>query len=230
MKLQTAKYVNEILIREGDALIVVDVQNDFLPGGALATQAGDPIVRNINQTIQKFTELNLPVIFTQDWHPKEHYSFAIAHEGKQPFDEFHAEALGPVLWPDHCVQGSKGAEFAPDLNTKPANAIIRKGYNKEIDSYSGFLENDQQTETGLDGYLKDRNVKRIFIAGLAFDYCVFFTAVDGACKDYEVYTLLDLTQPVGSPEGRIEKAQEEMEEKSVNFAESAALKFEEVEA
>lgn len=223
MELKSAQHLKEITLTQEDALLVVDIQNDFLPGGALATQEGDSIVEGVNQAMQQFDRQGLAVVFTQDWHPEGHYSFASVHEGKAPFDAYKAEGLGPVLWPDHCVQGSQGADFAPGLHTHYAQTIVRKGYRRPIDSYSGFVENDHKTETGLDGYLQGRGVKRIFICGLAFDYCVYFTAADGAEKGYEVIVLTDLSQPVGAPEGRIERAREDLANKGVQFAKSDIL-------
>lgn len=223
MELEGVKYDSKISLNHGDALIVTDVQNDFLPGGALETQEGHKIINGVNEATKVFEEADLPVVFTQDWHPEGHYSFAGAHEGKQPFDPYEAPGLGPVLWPDHCVQGTKGAEFAPNLNDRRAEAIIRKGYNPKIDSYSGFVENDHQTETGLDGYLKGRGVDRVFVCGLAFDYCVYFTVADAADKGYEVVLLVDLTQPVGAPENSIENARDAMQEKGVIFGDSKAV-------
>lgn len=223
MKLENIELQNNITLHDSDALVVVDIQNDFLPGGALEAPNGDAIIPNVNKTMEVFNHKNLPIVFTQDWHPKGHYSFASSHEGKNPFDPYEDRGLGPVLWPDHCVQGSKGAEFATDLNTHFAEAIIRKGYRKKIDSYSGFVENDFKTETGLDGYLKSRGVNRIFVCGLTFDYCAYFTAVDGRDKNYEVVLLTDLTEPVGAPEGSIERARDDMKHRGVKFTELSAI-------
>jgi len=224
MELKDIQHEKEVTLREGDALIVVDMQNDFMPGGALEVENGDSIIPDVNNMMKRFKEANLPVIFTQDWHNEGHHSFASAHEGKEPFDPFDGDAIGPVLWPDHCVQGSEGAEVHPDVDVINAEAIIRKGYTKEIDSYSGFLENDHQTETGLDGYLQSRGIERIFVCGLAMDYCVFFTAADGADKGYDVYFMSDLTLPVGSPEDSVSNSLETMTEKGVNFVRSDAVK------
>jgi nicotinamidase/pyrazinamidase len=207
----------------GDALAVVDIQNDFIPGGALAVHGGDSIIPGINRIMEVFSTADLPVILTQDWHPSGHCSFASAHPGKKPYDAFKSEGLGPVLWPDHCVQGSPGAEFHRDLDTRFAQAVIRKGYHRDIDSYSGFLENDLKTRTGLDGYLKSRGVKRLFICGLALDYCVFFTAVDGVGLGYEMYVITDLARPVGSPPDSVSRALKTMTDKGVRFIRSADI-------
>jgi len=217
MELQDIEHADSVGLKDGDALLVVDMQYDFMPGGALPVEDGDTLVPKINKLMRKFTEAGLPIILTQDWHTPGHYSFASAHEGKKPYDPYEAPGIGPVLWPDHCVQGSHGSEFHEDLNVDAAQAIIRKGYRKKIDSYSGFLENDHQTETGLDGYLKNRNIKRIFVVGLAFDYCVFYTAADGADKEYDVYQISDLTLAVGSPEDSVSNAIETMQGKGVRF-------------
>lgn len=224
MELQAASHLSDIQLSQGDALLVVDVQNDFLPGGALATQEGDSIIEGVNDTMNNCFRQGLPIVFTQDWHPEGHHSFASVYTDKAPFDPFEAKGLGPVLWPDHCLQGSKGAAFADFLKTEYAQTIVRKGFNRQIDSYSGLLENDHETETGLDGYLRGRGVKRLLVCGLAFDYCVFFTASDGIRKGYEVVVLTDLTQPVGSPEGSIGRARENMERGGVQFAKAELLK------
>ncbi len=224
MELKAANHLSNFRFSQGDALLVVDIQNDFLPGGALATEEGDGIIEGVNDTMHLCYERGLPVIFTQDWHPEGHHSFASAYPDKAPFDPFEAKGLGPVLWPDHCVQGSRGAEFAGSLYTEYAQTIVRKGYNKRIDSYSGLLENDHETETGLDGYLKGRGINNLLLCGLAFDYCVYFTALDGIGKGYKVIVLTDLTQPVGSPEGSIDRARQDMENRGVQFAKSDLLR------
>ena len=167
------------------ALIVIDLQNDFCPGGLLAVADGDQIVPQVNALMQQF-----PVrVLTQDWHPVGHSSFASSHPGKDPFEVIEM-AYGPqVLWPVHCVQGSVGAAFHPDLRTDPADLIIRKGFRPEIDSYSAFFENDHSTPTGLDGYLRTRGVDSLTLVGLATDFCVQYSAVDAAKLGYDV-TLL----------------------------------------
>ncbi len=223
MKLSDVQHLDSVTLQKGDALIVVDMQNDFMPGGALAVEKGDEFVEDVNRLMRRFKEMGLPVILTQDWHTPGHNSFASVHEGKEPFEPHEEPGIGPVLWTDHCVQGTKGAEFHPDLDTRYAETIIRKGYRKQVDSYSGFLENDHETETGLDGYLRGRGVKRIFVCGLAADYCTHFTAADGAQKGYEVFYLSDLTNPVGSPEDSVEIAVNDMQEKGVQFVKSTAL-------
>ena len=224
MELKDVHHSDPVRLREGDALVVVDMQNDFMPGGALAVEDGDAIIDPVNALMALFGGSDLPVVFTQDWHPPDHKSFASRHPGKSPFDPFEAPGIGPVLWPDHVVQGTKGAEFHPDLDARFAEAVIRKGYHRDIDSYSGFLENDHETETGLDGYLRGRGVERIFVCGLAADYCAYFTAADGAEKGYEVFYLSDLTYPVGSPPDSMEKAIADMRRKGVRFVRSAGIR------
>jgi nicotinamidase/pyrazinamidase len=206
-----------------DALVVVDMQNDFMPGGALPVAGGDLFIKGVNGLMRRFFTSGLTVALTQDWHPSGHHSFASAHENKKPFDAFSAPGLGPVLWPDHCVQGSPGAEFHAALETSFAHAVIRKGFHSAVDSYSGFLENDRATETGLDGYLKGRGVRRLFVCGLALDYCVYFTAMDGIDKGYEVYFIADLTKPVASPENSVSDALQGMTRKGVRFLRAVSV-------
>ncbi len=174
------------------ALIVIDVQNDFCPGGALAVPGGDEIVPGINALMAEFPA----VILTQDWHPAGHSSFASQHPGKAPM-EMTEMPYGPqVLWPDHCVQGSDGAAFHPDLNTDRADLIIRKGFRPEIDSYSAFFENDHTTPTGLEGYLRTRGISHLTMVGLATDFCVNFSAVDAARLGFAVEVRGDLCRAI----------------------------------
>ncbi len=165
-----------------EALIVIDVQNDFCPGGALAVAEGDQIVPEINALMDDFAT----VVLTQDWHPAGHSSFASSHDGKNPLEMIDMPYGPQVLWPDHCVQGSAGAEFHKDLRLEPANLIIRKGMNPAIDSYSAFFENDQTTPTGLEGYLRGLGITHLTMVGLATDFCVHFSAVDAAKLDFDV--------------------------------------------
>lgn len=161
---------------ETQALIVIDVQNDFCPGGALAVAGGDEIISRINGLMGDFAT----VVLTQDWHPGDHASFAANHPGAAPFS-LTTMPYGPqVLWPTHCVQGTKGADFHADLRTDPAHLVIRKGFRPQIDSYSAFFENDHSTATGLDGYLRSRGVTDVTLVGLATDYCVAYSALDAA--------------------------------------------------
>ena len=210
-------FEKNVVVSISDALIIVDVQNDFIPGGNLAVAGGDEIVEEINEIQELFNFKNARIVLTQDWHPISHNSFASVHEGKQPFDPYDEDGVGPLLWPDHCVQGSKGADFHPKLNLNRAKAIIRKGYNPIIDSYSGFIENDKQTLTGLAGYLKECKVNRIFICGLALDYCVYFTAIDGKKLGFEVYVIPDLTRGIDDPENNIKNTLEDMKSNGIKF-------------
>jgi len=161
-------------VRDDDVLLVIDVQNDFCPGGALAVADGDAVVPVINSLVGRFGH----VVLTQDWHPPGHSSFASSHPGSAPFGTITMPYGQQTLWPDHCVQGTKGAAFHPQLKTDSAELVIRKGFRGEIDSYSAFYENDRRTPTGLAGYLRERGLQRIFLAGLATDFCVYYSAAD----------------------------------------------------
>lgn len=174
------------------ALIVIDVQTDFCPGGALAVPGGDEIVAPINALMYEADA----VVLTQDWHPAGHSSFASAHPGKAPYDLTEMPYGAQVLWPDHCVIGSPGAAFHPALNTDRADLIIRKGHNPAIDSYSAFFENDRRTPTGLEGYLRTRGVERLTLVGLATDFCVTYSALDAAKLDFAVTVREDLCRAI----------------------------------
>ncbi len=217
MRLPEVKIARNVGIHSNDALIVVDVQKDFMPSGALPVVEGDLVVPGINKLIAEFRTAANSIVLTQDWHTPDHQSFASAHRGKKPYEQFSSEGVGPILWPDHCVRGTLGAEFHRDLNTEAARLIIRKGTNPRIDSYSAFIENDKKTETGLSGYLRTIGVKRVFLCGLALDYCVFYTAVDGKKLGFDVVLIIDLTRPVGAPEGTVTHALEEMTSKEIIF-------------
>ncbi|MEX3316365.1 bifunctional nicotinamidase/pyrazinamidase [Sulfitobacter sp. PS-8MA] len=187
------------------ALIVIDVQNDFLPGGALGVPQGDAVLKGINALMPEFDA----VVLTQDWHPAGHLSFASSHADKTPY-ELITMPYGPqVLWPDHCIQGSIGAQFHPDLQIDRADMIIRKGYNPDIDSYSAFFENDHRTPTGLEGYLRTRGIERLTMVGLALDFCVNFSAVDAAKLGFEVEVREDLCRAIDL-DGSLAKAREGM--------------------
>ena len=173
------------------ALIIIDMQNDFCTGGALAVKDGEKIIKCINNAQKEFKT----IILTQDWHPKEHSSFASNHSA-EPYTNVEM-AYGPqILWPDHCVQGSTGANFHKNLNTNKSDLILRKGSNPKIDSYSAFFENDKNTTTGLEGYLIKKDIKRLYLCGLAFDYCVFYSALDGVKLGFEVFVFQDLTKAI----------------------------------
>lgn len=194
------------------ALLVIDVQNDFCPAGALAVVGGNEIIPHINEEMAKYD----CVVLTQDWHPKGHSSFATSHEGKNPLELIKMPYGDQVLWPDHCVQGSKGAEFHPDLNIEQANAIIRKGSNPFIDSYSAFFENDRKTPTGLDGYLKSLEIEKINLVGLATDFCVNYSAQDAANLGYKVSVLEKMCRAIDL-NGSLAAAKSEMQNCGVEF-------------
>ncbi|SFS13339.1 nicotinamidase/pyrazinamidase [Granulicella pectinivorans] len=178
-----------------DALVVIDMQRDFLPGGSLAVAGGDEIIPALNALAAKFDH----VLLTQDWHPANHISFASTH-GRQPFtDTIEAPYGTQHLWPGHCIQNTPGADLHPDLDIPHAELILRKGFREQIDSYSAFLENDGTTPTGLAGYLRERNLQRLFFAGVAYDFCVGFSAIDGHRLGFETIVLEDLTRAVSLP-------------------------------
>jgi nicotinamidase/pyrazinamidase len=180
-----------------DALLVIDMQRDFLPGGTLAVPEGDAIIPGINAMAARFEH----VILTQDWHPLGHISFASSHPGAHPFETIEVSYGTQHLWPDHCVQGTTGAALDPRLQIPQAELILRKGFRPNIDSYSAFLEDDHTTPTGLAGYLRERNLTRLFLCGLAYDFCVGYSAVDGANLGFECHVLEDLTRAVDLPPG-----------------------------
>ncbi len=202
----------------GDVLLIIDVQNDFCPGGGLAVPEGDAVVPVINRIAPAFGQ----VVLTQDWHPPGHLSFASSHPGRQPYETVEA-AYGPqTLWPDHCVQGTPGAAFHADLETSRAGMIIRKGFRAEIDSYSAFFENDHATATGLSGYLRDRGLGRAFMCGLATDFCVYFSAVDAAKAGLEVVVIEDACRGIDL-DGSLAAARAAMTQAGVRFIDSSAL-------
>jgi len=175
----------QMQIQTNDVLLVIDVQNDFCPGGALAVGEGDAVVPVINALTERFDH----VVLTQDWHPAGHSSFASVHSGSAPFEVITMPYGPQVLWPDHCVQGTVGAAFHAKLLVDRAELVIRKGFRGAIDSYSAFYENDRYTPTGLAGYLRERGFKRVFLAGLATDYCVYYSAVDARREGFEAIVI-----------------------------------------
>jgi len=189
------------------ALIIVDVQNDFIPGGALEVAEGDHIVPIINQLQEKFDL----IVATQDWHPADHGSFALNHPDKNIGDFVDLNGINQILWPVHCVQGSYGAEFHIDLKKDKWKAIFQKGTNPKVDSYSGFFDNNRQGDTGLSKFLKDHGVKEVFVCGLAEDYCVKFTVLDGLAEGFEVHLILDATRAVNIHPDDFAKAMIDME-------------------
>ncbi len=188
------------------ALIVIDVQNDFCPGGALAVAGGDEIVPGINTRMDDFAT----VILTQDWHPVGHSSFASSHPGKAPLELIDMPYGPQVLWPDHCIQGSDGSAFHSGLNTKRADMIVRKGYNPAVDSYSAFFENDHETPTGLHGYLRERGITTLTMVGIATDFCVTYSAVDAAKLGYDVTVDLALCRAIDF-DGSLDAAKQGMQ-------------------
>jgi nicotinamidase/pyrazinamidase len=179
-------------IGDGGVLVAVDIQNDFCAGGALAVPGADEIVPIVNSVAKRFRH----VVLTQDWHPRGHRSFASAHPGRRAFDAIELPYGPQILWPDHCVQGERGAGFHPALHIPHAELILRKGYHAEIDSYSAFFENDRATRTGLAGYLRERGLARVFVAGLALDFCVRFTAEDARAYGFGVAVLEDACRSI----------------------------------
>lgn len=182
----------QIDIRPDDVLIAIDVQNDFCPGGALAVPDGDAVVAPINRLIGQFQH----VILTQDWHPAGHRSFASTHAGRKPFETVDWTYGPQTLWPDHCVQGSAGADFHPALKIDTAELVIRKGFRNGIDSYSAFMENDKTTRTGLTGYLRERRLNRLFFCGLALDFCVGWSALDGRRDSFPAFLVEDASRAI----------------------------------
>ena len=192
-------------MQRNSALIVVDVQNGFMPGGHLAVAHADQIIPKINQLATHFDN----IVLTQDWHPENHISFAENHVGKNPFDTVELNYGTQVLWPSHCVQGTPDADFHPDLNIPRAQLIIRKGFHPEIDSYSAFKEADHQTSTGLAGYLKERGIDTVYIVGIATDFCVAWTAIDAAKMGFKSYVIADATKAIDL-QGSLQHAWQEM--------------------
>lgn len=170
-----------------DVFLVIDVQNDFCPGGALAVARGDEVIAPIHRVAPLFQH----IVLTQDWHPSNHFSFASSHPGKQPYDSIELSYGAQTLWPPHCVQGTRGAEFHSALKLTQTELILRKGFRPQIDSYSAFFENDRSTPTGLAGYLSERGLKRVFLAGLAYDYCVGYSALDARRLGLPAFVLRD---------------------------------------
>ena len=204
--------------RATDCLIVVDVQNDFCPGGALEVQRGDEIVPLVNRLAREFEN----VVVTQDWHPAGHASFASSHSGKKPFETTRLRYGKQVLWPDHCIQGTRGAALHDGLDLPRAQLVIRKGWHAKVDSYSAFLEADRKTKTGLDGYLRSRGVKRVYCVGLATDFCVAWTALDARRFRFQAVVIEDACRAIDNA-GSLAAALKAMADAGVKRASSASL-------
>jgi nicotinamidase/pyrazinamidase len=179
-------------INENDVLLVIDVQNDFCPGGALAVPRGDEVIEPIHRIAPRFEH----IVLTQDWHPLEHSSFAASYPGKKPFESIELAYGVQTLWPNHCMQGTRGADFHPNLKLERAELILRKGFRPVIDSYSAFFENDRATPTGLAGYLRERELTRVFLAGLAYDFCVGYSALDARRLGLQAFVLRDACRAI----------------------------------
>ncbi|TWC00920.1 nicotinamidase/pyrazinamidase [Bradyrhizobium macuxiense] len=203
---------------DGSALLVIDVQNCFLPGGSLAVKDGEQVVPVINKIAKSFAN----VVMTQDWHTPGHVSFASVHAGKKPFEVIDLAYGKQVLWPDHCVQGTDGAGLSKDLAIPQAELIIRKGFHKDVDSYSAFTEADGKTTTGLAAYLKARNVERVFVAGLATDFCVAWTALDARKAGFETYVVEDACRGIDT-QGSLAKAWADMDKAGVKRIQSSDI-------
>jgi len=201
-----------------DVLIVVDVQKDFLPGGALGVAKGDEVIGPINALARLFAN----VVQTQDWHTPAHISFASSHAGRKPFETTRLAYGEQVLWPDHCVQGTEGAAFSEELDLPMAQLVIRKGYHREIDSYSAFMEADRATPTGLAGYLAERGIRRCFVAGLATDFCVAWTALDAVKAGFETHVIEDASRAIDAM-GSLDAALRAMDEAGVGRIGGAAI-------
>jgi nicotinamidase/pyrazinamidase len=201
-----------------DALIVVDVQNDFCPGGRLAVQKGDEVVPVVNELSKRFEN----VVLTQDWHPPGHQSFATSHPGSRPFDSIKLAYGEQMLWPDHCLQGSDGAALHKDLAVPHAQLVVRKGWRREVDSYSAFLEADRRSRTGLEGYLDERGIERVFVCGLATDFCVAWTALDALRFKFESVVIEDACRAIDM-QGSLAAAWDKMNKAGVARIQSGDL-------
>lgn len=199
-------------------LIVVDVQNGFTPGGNLAVANADEIIPKINQLAQKFKH----IVLTQDWHPDQHISFADNHPNKKPFETIELDYGRQVLWPKHCVQGTRDAEFHPHLNIPTAQLIIRKGCHQNIDSYSAFMEADRKTPTGLNGYLREHQINTVYIVGIATDFCVAWTAIDAAELGFDTYVIEDACKAIDL-NGSLQQAWQDMSQKGVHRIEASSI-------
>jgi len=204
---------------ETSALLVVDVQYDFCPGGALGVPDGDAVIMPINRLARRFRH----IVATQDWHPKDHISFASNWPGKSPYEMVEADGIPQVLWPDHCVQCSHGAEFHKHLTMNKASLILRKGTHARLDSYSALFENDRRTPTGLDGWLRSFGIRTLFLTGLATDYCVYYSAIDAINLGYEPVVVMDAVRGVDVPAGNVARTIDQMRAAGVRFVASGEI-------
>lgn len=201
------------------AFIAVDLQNDFCPGGALGVPDGDAVLPIVNRVIRRFPR----AVATQDWHPAGHFSFASSRPGAELYSTVDSKGISQILWPDHCVQGTPGAAFHPELDLDPFNLIIRKGFRPELDSYSTFFENDRTTPTGLHGWLRELGVTEVWLAGLATDFCVLYSALDAVCLGYTAYVLTDAVRAVNVPAGSEDRAFKSMAAAGARLITSAEI-------
>ena len=206
-------------MQKSEALLIIDVQNDFCPGGSLEVNDGDAIIPVINSISPGFHV----VVATQDWHPSDHVSFASNHDGRKPFDQVTMNGHDQILWPEHCVAGSKGACLHTSLDTRAVDLILRKGTDPALDSYSAFLENDHKTPTGLEGYLNNRGIDTVYLAGLATDVCVFFSATDAKKLGFKTKVILDACRGIDVPEGALDETLETMKKNGIDMVQSKEL-------
>jgi nicotinamidase/pyrazinamidase len=205
-------------------LLIIDVQNDFCPGGALAVNEGDEVVKPLNELAKAISFRDGRVAATQDWHPAFHVSFASSYKNKNPGDTIDTSLVkGQTRWPEHCVQGTNGAAFHKDLNIDYFTMILRKGFRKDLDSYSAFYENDRKTPTGLEGFLRTAGIENVIIGGLATDYCVYYSAMDCKKAEFKTIVVSDAVRGVGLPEGSVEKAVTMMRAFGIEFQTSVDL-------
>mmetsp|Transcript_19260 Transcript_19260/g.53725 ORF Transcript_19260/g.53725 Transcript_19260/m.53725 type:complete len:255 (+) Transcript_19260:132-896(+) len=210
-------------LEKTDCLLVVDVQNDFCPGGALAVGEGDMVVPLVNGLVEQFTKVGACIVYSQDWHPAGHSSFASVHAGKKPLECVDMPYGPQTLWPDHCIQNTPGAEFHRDVTVPAECVVVRKGYNPAVDSYSAFYENDRTTSTGLMDKLKSLSIKRVCVVGLAYDFCVKFTAEDAATRGgFATWVLRDATRPVINEPGALQAVAASLKEAKVQLADCGA--------
>jgi nicotinamidase/pyrazinamidase len=205
-------------------LLIIDVQNDFCPGGALAVNGGDEVVKPLNELAKAVSARDGKVVVTQDWHPVNHVSFASSHKNKNTGDTVDTKHVkAQALWPEHCIQGTKGAALHKDLNADCFTMILKKGSRKDLDSYSAFFENDRKTPTGLEGFLRTAGIENIIIGGLATDYCVFYSAMDSKKLGFNTVIVSDAVRGVGIPEGSVENAVMMMKASGIEFQTSGDL-------